>query len=85
MRADVSCDKTALDIIDNFRGQTTKAILNLTEENNILVSLLPHNTISEHQPMYSPVNKTAKDYFKHCFEEWHANEIMQQLEENEDQ
>ena len=33
--------------------------------------------------MYISVNKPAKDYIKHCFEEWYANEIVQQLEENE--
>ena len=51
VRAAGGGDKTALVIMDNFSGQITELILNLLEENNNLVSLLPANTISDLQPI----------------------------------
>ena len=85
VRDDIGSDKTALVIMDNFKGQTTEAILDFLENNNILVSLLPPNTTGDLQPMDLSVNKPAKDYIKRCFEEWYASEIVKQLEESEDE
>ena len=51
VRADGGCDKTTLVIMVIFSGQTTERILNVLEENNILVSLLPPNTTSDLQPI----------------------------------
>ena len=84
IRGDVGSDKAALVIMDNFKGQKNESILNLLEDNNILVSLLPPNTTNALQPMDISVNKPAKDYLKRCFEDWYASEIQKQLEENED-
>lgn len=85
VRADVGSDKTALVIMDNFKGPTTEAILTLLVDYDILVSLLLANTTADLQQMDISVNKPAKGYIKHCSEEWYANEIVQQLEENENE
>lgn len=85
VRGDVGSDKSALVIMYNFKGQTTEAIPNLLEENNLLVNLLPANTSGNLQPMDISVNKPVKDYIQDCFEDWYANKIVQQLEDNEDQ
>ena len=85
VRDDIGSNKTALVIMDNFKGQTTEAILDLLEHNNILVSLLPPNTTGDLQPMDISVNKPTKDYIKQCFEEWYANKIVKHLEENEEE
>ena len=84
LRVDIGSDKAALLIMDNFKGQTNESILNLLEDNNILVTLLPPNTTDSLQPLDISVNKPAKDYLKRCFEDWYASEILKQLEENED-
>ena len=44
VRSDIGNKKTALVIIDNFKGEVTLSMLNLLESNNILVSPLPTNT-----------------------------------------
>ena len=51
VRSDLGNDKAALVITDNFRGQTTKAVLDLLESANILVALLPPNTTDALQPI----------------------------------
>lgn len=41
---DLGNEKVGLVIMDNFKGITTKTVLNHLESNNILVALLPPNT-----------------------------------------
>ena len=61
----VRCDlgneeAAALVMTDNFKGQTTEAVLDLLESNNILVTLLPLNTTNVLYPVDLSVNKAAK-------------------------
>ena len=83
VRADIGDNKTALVIIGNFKGQTTKSVQNLSEDSNILVSMLPPNTTADLQPMNLSVNKPAKQYLQKCFEDWYANKIPKQLSEED--
>ena len=80
VRDTIGEDKAALMIFDNFRGQVTDKVLNLLEQKNILVSLLPANTTDLLQPMDLSVNKPAKDYLKNKFEEWYSHQVAKQLE-----
>ena len=83
VRADIGDNKTALVIIDNFKGQTTKSVQNLLEDNDLLVSILPPNTTADLQSMDLSVNKPAKQYLQKSFEDWYANEIAKQLSEED--
>ena len=71
--------------MDNFREQTTPAINQLLEENNIHVSLLPANTTDKLQRMDLSVNRPAKAFLKRKFEEWYCQQITDQLLDVDDE
>lgn len=73
-------EKSAVVIMDNFTGQITAPVKALLEENNINVCLLPANTTDRLQPLDVSVNKPAKDFLRHKFEEWYTEQIMKQLD-----
>lgn len=73
-------DKSALVIIDNFKGQITPAVNALLDSHNIHVCLLPPNTTDHLQPMDISVNKPAKDFLKREFEQWYAEQVTRQLQ-----
>lgn len=73
-------DLPSLVIIDNFKGQTTPAINQLLEKNNVHVVYIPPNCTDKLQPMDVAVNKPAKDYLKRRFEDWYAGEVMKQVQ-----
>lgn len=83
MRDDVG-DSAALLIQDNFKGQATKAVLDLLNEHNIHVCFLPPNSTDRLQPMDLSVNKAIKSYMKKEFEEWYAEQIMSQIDSSND-
>ena len=60
-------DKSALVIMDNFKGQITPCVNAILEENLIRVCLLPANTTDLLQPMDLSVNKPVKDFFGENF------------------
>ena len=51
VREDVGADKTALVVMDNFKGQVTESVTSLLEDHNIHICLLPANTTDLVQPM----------------------------------
>ena len=73
--------QSALVIMDNFKGQITAAVNKLLEENDIHVCLLPPNSTDVLQPMDLTVNKPAKECIKGKFENWYADQIMEQLDD----
>ena len=79
-RENVGEDKTALIIIDNFKGQITESVIQLLEDHNVHVCTLPPNTTDLLQPMDISVNKPAKDYLRARFDEWYSQEVMKQLD-----
>ena len=76
-------ERTALVIIDNFKGQVTQPVIQLLEDNNVHVCTLPPNTTDKLQPMDISVNKLAKDYLKAHFDEWYSQQVIKQLEGRE--
>ena len=66
---DIVGDKSALVIMNNFKGQTISTINSILEAHNIHVCYLPPNTTDLLQPMDITVNKPAKDFLKRKFEE----------------
>ena len=69
----------AIVIMDNFKGQKTAKINKLLEENYLHVCLLPPNTTDKLQPMDVAINKPAKNFLRTKFEEWYADQVMEQL------
>ena len=73
-------DTPAMVIMDNFKGQITTSVTELSETNIIHVCLLPANTTDLLQPMDISVNKPATDFLKRCFEHWYSEQLAKQFE-----
>lgn len=83
IRASLNESKPALVIMDNFKGQCTQQVDDVLEQNDILVCRLPPNTTDRLQPMDISVNKPAKNFLKRKFEQWYAEEINNQLQDED--
>ena len=73
-------DKMGLVIYDNFKGQITKKVLSLLDENNVGVLMLPPNTTDRLQPMDISVNKAIKECLKKKFDDWYSSMVQEQLQ-----
>lgn len=69
----------ALAIFDVFKGQTTDAIYEILEQNNIFIVKIPANCTDRLQPMDLSVNKAVKDFMRKKFMEWHSAEVMEKM------
>ena len=58
----------ALVIYDKFKGQCTSAVLELLEENNIDIILVPANCTDRLQPLDIRVSKAAKNFMRDQFQ-----------------
>ena len=74
----------ALIIMDNFKGQVTKNVIDLLEENHLDVCLLPPNTTDLLQPMDISINKPLKGFLRDKFAHWCAEQVLRQCEEQSD-
>ena len=72
-------DQRALVLFDKFKGQCTSSILELLEENNISVVMVPANCTDRLQPLDVSVNKAAKNFLRGQFQDWYATQICDQL------
>lgn len=73
------CDQRALVLFDKFKGQCTSSILELLEENNISIVMVPANCTDRLQPLDVSVNKAAKNFLRGQFQDWYATQISDQL------
>lgn len=69
----------ALAIFDVFKGQTTDAIYEILEQNNIFIVKIPANCTDRLQPMDLSVNEAVKDFMRKKFMEWHSAEVMEKM------
>ena len=67
--------------MDNFKGQVTRSLSSLLDNNNIHFCLLPPNTTDRLQPLDISVNKPAKDHLTRQFIQWYSEQVLAQLEE----
>ena len=72
-------DHHALCIFDNFKGQLTDDVLQLLERNNIDIAFVPTNCTDRLQPLDLSVNKLAKDFLRDQFQEWHSDQLNDDL------
>ena len=70
----------AVAIFDNFRGQTTDAILSRLRSHDIVPIQLPANCTDRLQPLDVSVNKPVKDHLKTKFQHWYGEEVKKQLD-----
>ena len=54
------CDKAAVILMDNFKGQIASNVTDLLEQSNIHTCLHPPNTTDRLQPLHLTVNKPTK-------------------------
>ena len=75
-------DHSALVIFDAFKGQCTEEVLKMLEDNHIEHVVVPANCTDRLQPLDLSVNKPAKEFLRRKFQEWFANQIAAQLEDD---
>ena len=68
-------------IIDGFRAQCTTDIVKLLDHHGIDIVYVPANCTGELQPLDLSVNKPVKNFIKQRFQEWYAEQIVQQKED----
>ena len=76
-------DQKALLIFDVFRGQTTKKVTDLIEENDCVKVFVPANLTHEFQPLDLTVNGVAKEFLNKKFSDY-AKKITDELEKGTD-
>ncbi len=75
----LSSDQKALVLFDKFKGQCTSSILQLLEDNDISVVMVPANCTDRLQPLDVSVNKAAKNFLRGKFQDWYATQLCDQL------
>ena len=75
-------DHAALLLMDVFRGQMTRPVLQKLEEHRIFIvrSPLPPNMTNLFQPLDLTVNGAAKAFMKRKYTEWYSGEIANALD-----
>ena len=80
-RLGVGKEQAALASHDHFKGQLTQAVTDLLEENNIQSVLVPATFTDRLQPMDLSVNKCAKNFLRSEFQNWYAEQLAAQEED----
>ena len=68
--------QSALVILNEFKGQTTDAVLSLLGQNNIEYVLVPPNYTDCLQPLDVSINKPVKDFLRRKLTDWYAEKIV---------
>ena len=72
----------ALCIFDVFRAQMGEDFLDFLSENNIKVVYVPACCTDRLQQLNVSVQKAVQNHLRQSFEDWYADEIVKQLNEN---
>ena len=75
-------DQRTLCIFDNFKGQLTDEVLQLLERNNVDIAFIPANCTDRLQLLDLSVNKSSKDFLRDKFQQWHSEQIFDQLQDD---
>jgi len=73
----------SLCIIDGFRAQCTSDVVKLLDHHGIDIVYVPANCTGKLQPLDLSVNKSVKDFIKQKFQEWYADQIVDNKEDND--
>lgn len=80
----VAPTQPTLAIFDHFKGQRTKSITDTSERNNIHSVLVPASCTDKLQPMDVSVNRAAKAFLEHQFQDWCANQVLMNMRAEEE-
>ena len=73
-------NQPCLVIFDRFKAQCTSTVLEVLEENNIFISLVPAHCTYRLQPLDISVNRLVMQFLRNQFHEWYASEIETHLQ-----
>ena len=73
-------NQPCLVIFNRFKAQHTFTVLEVLEENNIFISLVPAHCTDRLQPLDISVNRSVKQFLRNQFHEWYASEIQTHLQ-----
>ena len=84
MRTELSLSENhpALAIFDMFKAHLTDPVTKILEENSILFVTVPPNCTDRLQPLDISLNKSVKDFLRKMFQEWYADQVMSQLDDD---
>ena len=71
-------------IFNRFKAQCTTTVLQVLEEINTLVALVPPHCTDRLQPSDIAVNKSVKEFLRAEFYDWCSKLVCKQLEESKD-
>ena len=72
---ELNSDHAAVAIFNHFKGQLTKKVSRLLEENNLHSVLIPVAYTGDLQPMDTSVNKALKSFMPNKFSEWYSEQV----------
>ena len=76
-------DHRALLLFDNFKAQCTTPLLQILDNNDINVLLIPPNCTDRLQPLDISINKAVKEFLRGKFQKWYAQEVCSQFQSGE--
>ena len=73
-------EQMSLIIMDTFKGEDNDVILDLCEKHMCQVVIVPHNLSNKFQPLDIAINKPAKSFISHKYNEWFSKQFSQHFE-----
>ena len=70
----------ALVMFDRFKGQCTKGIISLLDDNHLRLAIVPANCTDRLQPLDVSVNKPIKEFLRRKFQQWYSEEVRRQID-----
>ena len=80
---DLPLRQRALCIFDIYKAHQAEEVRGLLQKHNIQMVYVPASCNDKLQPLDVSVNGPFKQSMKSLFEDWYADEVAKQLEENE--
>ena len=77
-RLGLPSNQSWLVILDEFKGQTTRKVLTLLHDSNLMYVIVPPNCTDRLQPLDVSVNRSVKQFLRSKFENWYAGRIIAQ-------
>ena len=79
-------DKTkepVIAIFDHFKGQMTEKVFKVLEKYHIHLVLIPPGCTDRLQPMDVSINRAAKAFLERQFQDWYAQQVMENMKSAE--
>ena len=77
-------EQHSLVIIDTFKGQNNDILKEFCSKNRCDVVIIPQNLTNKFQPLDLTVNKAAKRFIQHQYNDWFSDQVARQLKSGKD-